>query len=138
MSDETVEQGALEPMPPVAAAVAEPKQGRSWVLPVGIGVAGVVLASLTGAAGFALGSERGERGEAATMMAESGDQRMQGPGAMQGPSHDEGFGERDGHGPGHGGGREGGMHGGHMGGHHGGFDMDGGFGPGQGMAAPGA
>lgn len=141
MSDETVEQGALEAMPPVEDFEAEPKQARSWLLPVGIGVAGVVLASLTGAAGYALGSERGESPEP-VMMAESGEQHMQGPGS------DEEFGERGGQGPGrerggdHGMGERGGHGGkgrdGHMGDHHGDFNMDGDFGPGQGMNAPGA
>lgn len=154
MSDETLEQGAIEPMPPVDGSEPEPRRPRTWLLPVGIGVAGVVLASLTGAAGYALGSERGEAGETMTMLAENGEQHMQGPGDMQGYGHDGESGERGGHGPGlgegrgdrgtgerggHGGdGRHGNGEGGHMGDHQGDFDMDGDFGPGQGMNAPGA
>lgn len=150
MSDETVEQGAIEPMPPAETAEAASKPSRSWLLPVGIGVAGVVLASITGAAGYALGSERGENADSVVMMADEGempfsDEGMPG-GGMQRPDHDGDHqrGERGGrHGEGRGGHGDG-KRGGHMGERQGGFDMDGdfdmdrGFGPGQGMNAPGA
>ncbi|MFM1916661.1 MAG: hypothetical protein RJB01_176 [Actinomycetota bacterium] len=155
MSDETVEQGALEPMPSVDAADAESKQPRAWLLPVGIGVAGIVLASLTGAAGYALGSERGEAGETITLQAENGEQRMQGPGGMKDFGHDDEFGERGGRGgdgrggdgrggdgrggDGRGGdGRQGNGKGGRMGDRQGDFGLEGGFGPGQGINPPGA
>lgn len=150
MSDETVEQGAIEPMPPVEFAEAASKPSRSWLLPVGIGVAGVVLASLTGAAGYALGSERGEHGDAVVMMAEEGElpfgqEELPGGDGMQErgmQGHDfDGDHQRGDRGGRHGegrGGHEDGDRGGHMGEHQGEFDMDGGFGPGQGMNAPGA
>lgn len=154
MSDETVEQGAIEPMLPVETAEVASKPSRSWLLPVGIGVAGVVLASITGAAGYALGSERGEHSDAVVMMAEEGELpfgQEELPGGdgrqergMQGRDFDGDHqrGDRGGrHGDGHGegrGGHEDGNRGGHMGEHQGEFDMGGGFGPGHGMNAPGA